>query len=282
MHSVILPLYTVILVLGNCNYDSSGKLLFSTNSQKSDTLNVVNSTGVPMPNGFSRIVLERNSFSAWLRSYPFTKSEQVFLFNGEPSPNQSMHYRVLDLSIGSQNLQQCADAIMRLRSEYWFERALYNRIRFPARGVVFAYADYLNGTRYKLLGNKLIAVPGASNKLEPRKSNLHEFLQTVFAYCGTYSVYEASERINIDKVMPGDMLIKPGSPGHAMIVMDIALKAETGERIALLAQGFMPAQSVHVVKNENDQMISPWYLLHDATIATPGYNFDIDCWYRWK
>lgn len=282
MHPVIQSFFSVVLFIGTCSHPSTDKRAYSANLERIGALAIVNSNTIPLPEGFRRIAMERKSFGEWLRDYPFAKSEQVFLFNGEPSPNQSMQYRVLDLSIGSQNLQQCADAIMRLRAEYYFEHAMYDAIRFPARGVVFAYTDYLKGIRYRLSNNNLITVPGTEKRLEPGKASLHEFLQIVFAYCGTYSIYEASERIDATQVNPGDMLIKPGSPGHAMIVMDIAIQEETGKRIAVLAQGFMPAQSVHVVKNVNDHVLSPWYLLQAETIVTPGYNFDTNCWYRWK
>ena len=76
------------------------------------------------------------------------------------------------------------------------------------------------------------------------------------------------------------MLIKPGSPGHAMKVMDIAIDASSGKKIALLAQGFMPAQSVHVVKNDNS--LNPWYDVDAETIFTTGFIFDSNCWYKWK
>jgi len=36
---------------------------------------------------------------------------------------------VLDVRVGNKNLQQCADAIMRLRAEYLFQQQWYNAIR---------------------------------------------------------------------------------------------------------------------------------------------------------
>ncbi len=58
-------------------------------------------------------------------------------------------------------------------------------------------------------------------------------------------------------IEPGDVLIKGGFPGHAMIVMDVAID-EKGERWFMLAQSYMPAQDIHVVKNL-DTNNSPWY-----------------------
>lgn len=281
MHPVAAS-FIPFLFIGTCTHQPTLTDTASAASQAVQAPAIVNCYSIPLPPGYKRATLQGNGLGEWLRDYPFAKSDQVFLFNGEPSPNQYMQYKVLDLSIGSQNLQQCADAIMRLRSEYFFDKEIYDAIRFPARGVVFAYTDYLNGMRYKLHVNKLIKVPNVAHYMEPSKTNMHDFLQIVFAYCGTYSVYEASQQIRASEVMPGDMLIKPGSPGHAMIVMDIAVHEKTGEQIVLLAQGFMPAQSMHIVKNEYDTVLNPWYVLQSETVETPGFNFGPDCWYRWE
>lgn len=282
MHSPAL-LIAATLLLGTCNYQTPDQKTTSPASpQISQEKLIINCNTTPLPAGYKRVALMQNSFGAWLRDYPFSKSDEVYLFNGALSPNQNMQYRVLDLSIGTQNLQQCADAILRLRSEFYFEHKMYHAIRFPAKGVEFVYTDYLKGYRYKLAGSKLVSVQESSALAEPSKTSLHDFLQIVFAYCGTYTVYEASVSIRANEVMPGDMLIKPGSPGHAMIVMDIAENIENGNLIVLLAQGFMPAQSAHVVKNEQDVSLNPWYLLQDETVLTPGFNFNADCWYKWK
>jgi len=42
-------------------------------------------------------------------------------FSGEKIANQNNHEAVFNLDVGNQDLQQCADAIIRLRSEYLFK-----------------------------------------------------------------------------------------------------------------------------------------------------------------
>ena len=42
----------------------------------------------------------------------------------------------------------------------------------------------------------------------------------------------------------GDVLIQGGSPGHAVIVVDMAENPATGEKLYLLAQSYMPAQDI--------------------------------------
>ena len=75
----------------------------------------------------------------------------------------------------------------------------------------------------------------------------------------------------------GDFLVEGGSPGHAVIVMDIAEDKTSGRKIFLLAQGFMPAQEMHILKNPMSGKISPWYALEEMdTIRTPEWDF------KWK
>ncbi len=44
------------------------------------------------------------------------------------------------------------------------------------------------------------------------------------------------------------MFIKGGSPGHCVMVADVAPEQDSG-RCFLLAQGYMPAQEFQIIKN---------------------------------
>jgi hypothetical protein len=41
-----------------------------------------------------------------------------------------LSFAVMDLPVGNKDLQQCADAIMRLRAEYLYRPGQFNSIRF--------------------------------------------------------------------------------------------------------------------------------------------------------
>ena len=47
-------------------------------------------------------------------------------------------------------------------------------------------------------------------------------------------------------LQPGDVFIKGGSPGHAVIVVDVAIYPQTGKTVFLLAQSYMLAQQIHI------------------------------------
>ena len=77
----------------------------------------------------------------------------------------------------------------------------------------------------------------------------------------------------MDEVNIGDVLIKGGSPGHAMLVVDMAVN-KAGKKIILLSQSYMPAQDIHLVMNPEYPKISPWYIVdNEADIITPEWVF---------
>jgi hypothetical protein len=73
----------------------------------------------------------------------------------------------------------------------------------------------------------------------------------------------------------GDALILPGLPGHAVLILDMATEPATGRKAVLLVQGYMPAQSLHVLANAADPALSPWFLLADD-LAAPPWLFPAD------
>ena len=97
----------------------------------------------------------------------------------------------------------------------------------------------------------------------------------VFAYAGSLSLSKEMKKVNFKEMQIGDVLIQGGSPGHAVIVVDMALKLDTREKLFLLAQSYMPAQEIHILKNPEEPEISPWYRLNqDDQINTPEWRFN--------
>ncbi len=73
---------------------------------------------IPLPEGYKRTEAATNSFGSYLRRIQLKKDKTVYLYDGKKKANQSVQYAVLNVSIGLKDLQQCADAVMRLRAEY--------------------------------------------------------------------------------------------------------------------------------------------------------------------
>ena len=74
----------------------------------------------------------------------------------------------------------------------------------------------------------------------------------------------------------GNVLIQSGNPyGHAVIVVDMCLNHQTGEKLFMLAQSYMPAQDTQILCNPNDAKLSPWYrLIEGLDIKTPEWRFN--------
>jgi hypothetical protein len=79
---------------------------------------------------------------------------------------------------------------------------------------------------------------------------------------------------NIHDIKAGDVFIRGGTPGHAVIVLDVAINRESGKKIFLLAQSYMPAQEIHILNNPNREDLSPWYEEDFGDeLITPQYTF---------
>jgi hypothetical protein len=214
--------------------------------------------GIPPPDRFTRIAGRQDSFAEWLRSIPLKKDNHVYLYNGNLKENQSAQFAVLDISVGKKDLQQCADAVMRLRAEYLFSQKRYTGIEFRDNN------------------NKVYKWKGGADRHE-----FDAYLENVFGWCGTASLEKQLRTVPINDIQPGDVLIKGGFPGHAMMVADIAVNKE-GKKIFMLVQSYMPAQDIHLVKNPLNVQKSPWYEAVDAgRILTPEWTFEMNQLRRW-
>jgi len=238
---------------------------------------------IPPPPGYHRIPAP-DPFSSWLRTIPLKKDRTVYLYDGSRKYNQTAQFAVLDISVGRQDLQQCADAVMRLRAEYLYARKDYNAICFyTQQGIRLNFLDWTKGQRFRLSSDRLIAYihPGSNKPCEDRAC-FDEYLLTVFSYCGTLSLERQLTPVSrFWDILPGDVLIKGGSPGHAMLVIDMAEDA-AGNKVYLLAQSYMPAQDIHVVVNPVEEKQSPWYSIRDDThIITPEWTFYTSQLRRW-
>jgi hypothetical protein len=223
------------------------------------------------PAGFRRRTLPATSFGAWLRQLPLRPpGEAVRYYDGRIRPDQGGVAAVVDIDIGNADLQQCADAIIRLRAEYLRATGRQADLAFQfTSGDRYAYADWLAGRRPRVVRNRVTWTSvGAS---ADSRHGFRRWLDIVFMYAGTVSLRREMVPVRDARhVEAGDVLVQAGAPGHAVLVVDTAADA-AGERRALLAQGFMPAQSIHVLNNPDG---GAWYDLAAATrIVTPQWIF---------
>lgn len=231
---------------------------------------------IAVPDGFQRVKLVEGSFGEYLRNLPLKPHGwEVHYYDGDVKPGR-VYEAVIDMDVGKRDLQQCADSIIRLRAEYLYACGLYDRISFSfTNGFKADYSSWMQGNRIKVNGNNVswYRAGEASNNYDSFRS----YLDMVFSYAGTASLAKEMKEIDIDDMQPGDVFIKGGSPGHCEIVVDMAENAETGEKIFILAQGYMPAQEMHIVKNPHNNEGNPWYTTDfEDELDTPEWSFTRD------
>lgn len=223
---------------------------------------------VPAPASFTRLPAPKTGYAYWLRHLPLlpertpVRSYRGGLILASDSPHLAA---VVDLDVGQRDRQQCADTIMRLRGEYHFWRGQPDKtIFFWAGGKRFGFAQWRQGIRPVKEGRRWVfsarARPGAGY------GSFRGYLGFMFSWTGT--LHQMGEpRVQPRDVQAGDFLIQGGSPGHAVVILDLARNAD-GKLRALIGQGFMPAQDLHVLRAADG---SPWFALDPqaAGVTTP-------------
>lgn len=229
---------------------------------------------IPLPKDYKRIKATANSFEAFLQNLKLKQqNNDVKYFDGQIKP-PGTHWAVIDMDIGKRNLQQCADAVIRLRAEYLYAQGKFCDISFKlTNGQAFPFSKYSQGYRPKIVNNKLLW--SKVSVADSSYSVFRKYLDFLFTYAGSYSLSKELFPRDWASMQIGDVFIQGGFPGHAIIVLDMAENIKTHEKIFLLAQSYMPAQEIHILKNPSNTEISPWYLLNPSSdyLSTPQWDF---------
>jgi hypothetical protein len=270
----------LLLVLTSCNTNAEQVKDEKSTESAAEIAVSINPSGetiaerFPAPTGFTRVKTAGNSFAAYLQNFKLKpQGSNVHYYNGKVKPNDDVYDGVLDIDVGNYDLQQCADAVMRLRAEYLFKQKRYNDIHFNfTNGFKADYSKWQQGYRVNVKGDDCNWV----KKTAPSTTyaSFRDYMKLVFTYAGTKSLEKEMKAISIDDLQIGDVFIKGGSPGHAVIVVDMAVNAQTKEKLFLLAQSYMPAQEIQILKSPMNPTISPWYSTKfSGPLITPEWTF---------
>lgn len=209
------------------------------------------------PANYQRVPLPATSFGAYLRNLPLKpEGSLVKFYDGRAKSDRGVYNGVVDMELDNRDLQQCADAVMRLRGEYLFHQGQYDDIHFDllSDGKPRYFIDFSNG--------------------DHSYSAFRKYMRYIFAYANTASLHD--ELVKVDKVedvMPGDVFIQKGKPyGHAVMVMDV-VENKAGDKMMLLAQSYMPAQDTQILINPEAGDGSNWYPVQEGTLRTPEWHF---------
>jgi len=184
----------------------------------------------PPPRGAER--LPRDAFGEWLANREVVDpSVPVRTFDGYEVGHNA---RVVALDMAPGDLQQCADSVIRLRAE-WL-KSTGGEVSFHATS-----GDLLPWSRWQR-GERPIESRGHIRWQRGTKGGWDEYLEKVFTWAGTRSL--VFDTTPASEPQAGDLVLVPGSPGHVVILLDVAKRGD--ETLVLIGEGYMPAQNFHV------------------------------------
>lgn len=233
-------------------------------------------TRFQLPEGYTRLSYSKDSFGEFVRKYPLCENgSEVFLYNGSKKGNQNAHIAIFDMDLVNDDLQQCADSVIRMYAEYFYKKKQYELMQFHfVNGFSCDFSKWSQGMRVNIDGNSTTWYQGATS--DDSNKAFESYLRTVFCYASTLSLEKESKSIQLKDIQIGDIFIHGGSPGHVVMVVDVC-KNKQKEKAFLLAQGYMPAQQFHILQNPQ-HTDNPWYYTKDLSSAldTPEYDFTMD------
>ena len=233
-------------ILVSCG--SPAKRELNSAGQDPDGEEIINISGQTIadrfnpPPGFVRSELAQSTFGFYLRHLQLKPHESIVrYYDGSPKINRDVYISVIDMDTGDRDLQQCADAVMRLRAEYLYENQSYQDIHFNfiSDGQPRYYEEYAGG--------------------DHSYTKFRKYMDYIFSYANTRSLSQELTPVgDYGTMQVGDVFIQTGNPfGHAVIVVDMAYDPRTKEKLFMLAQSYMPAQDIQILINRNNSQISP-------------------------
>jgi hypothetical protein len=153
--------------------------------------------------------------------------------------------------------------VIRLHAEWLWSRGRRDQSYRAASGLPLPFSRWASGERVQNEGAS-IRWAGA-RKADSSHAAFRAWLDAVFAWANTGSLARDTGAVALAELRPGDFVVQPGGPGHAVLVLDMAQAAD-GRRALLLGQGFMPAQSFQVLRPSR---VSPWFLVNEQGLDTP-------------
>lgn len=237
-------------------------------------------TRIIPPDGYTRVPVADGSFGAYLREYPLLPDGiNLPVYNGE-TMSPTYVAAIFDISVGDEGYQQCADSVIRLYSDYFYENKQYDKISFQfSNGDVCDYNRWRKGKRMLVLGDFSCEIPAAFP--DNSEQQYRNYLKEVMNYAGTISLQNESEVISSDELRIGDIIC---NDTHVVMIVDEAVN-ENGEKCYLIGQSFIPAVCFHIITDRYGKDVSPWFTqeqLEKESFDIGAFVFEKNDIRRWK
>ena len=148
-------------------------------------------TRILPPEGYERVPAEEGSFAEYMRSYPLLPDDIKLPVYDGTTLGSTDAAAVLDISLGTDGYQQCADSVIRLYSDYFYDTGQYDRITFQlSNGDECSYDRWRKGTRIFAVGGFSCELPAAFP--DDSRQQYMNCLKEVMRYAGTLSLQKES------------------------------------------------------------------------------------------
>jgi len=214
---------------------------------------------LPPPPGFQRVNVAVGSFADWLRHLPVEPAgtpvtdgrRKLCLPADHPSVAAVIGLQPHDLrSLTSANI------LIRLRAEYLWSAGLAEGVAFHfTSGHESTWQNWKSGERPVVKGREVQFAKSA--QADDSRASYCGYLETLFCYASTYSLLDETRAADDHALEIGDVFLRPGRPGHALMVLDAATHDGQEVRV-LLGQGGTPPRTFHVIRGPDG---SPWFTL---------------------
>ena len=232
------------------------------------------------PEGFTRVEAGEGSFAKFLREYPLLPdNSKLPVYDGSTIESEYTD-AVFDISLGDEGYQQCADSLIRLYSDYYYQKGEYDKITFLfSNGDECSYERWREGKRMLVFGSFSCEIPAALK--DDSEQQYRNYLKEVMNYAGTLSLQKESSVITPDELRIGDMIC---NDRHVVMVVDMATD-ENGNKCYLFGQSFIPAVCFHIITNTEGDAPTAWYTeeqISRDSFKIGEYSFESKDIRRWK
>ena len=210
-----------------------------------------------------------DAHGAWLQALPLRPA-------GAPIRTHDGHIvrhdgRPIALPMVRGDLQQCADSAIRLRAEFARAQGTDADLSFHATsGDPLPWRRYAAGERPRAQGNRI-----TWSRVDPAGQTWEGWLSAVFMWAGTRSL-AAYETTPAERPRAGDLLVVGGSPGHAVVLLDVATRGT--QTLLLIGEGYMPAQDFHVEHGPE----AGWWVWSDEGVDLGHWAMPKESLRRWR
>ena len=226
------------------------------------------------PEGYERTY--NDAYSKFLREFPLKENNIVKYYDGGEKYNDNIWDAVFDYDIGKKDLHQCADAVLYMRAKYLYTNGLKDNLNYTfLSGYKANYLDFI--THYYLVKGSKVSLALRNNTLVDNIETFNKWIEKIWMWSNTESIdkYD-SFYVEIKDIRPGDFFIEsnPGSIGHAINVVDVAVNKTNNNKIFMLSQSYMPAQETQILINPKNGSV--WYSLDEfRDLVTPEWSFTV-------